>query len=163
MAFPGYKDLGVSLLNALTAAQVSDTTLGKEPALIHKLGTRVSDDEGNEYVWVQANGAIAVGDIVKIAAGYDVAKASAAADQPAWGVGIVAIEDNGQGFVQVKGVVTADLETGVLLGDILARNTGSSGYLEAVDTGASANSGDRAVFGVALAAESSNSGSIYIY
>jgi hypothetical protein len=162
MGFPGYKSLGVSLLTARTAAQVADTTLGKEPSLDHALGTRVSDDVGNEFVWVQANGAIAVGDIVEIAAGYDVAPVSAV-DKPAWGVAIVAIEDNGQGFVQVKGIVSAAAVTGVLLGDELARHTGTGGGLEKVGTGASAVAGDRAVFGRALAAESSNLASIYIY
>jgi hypothetical protein len=162
MGFPGYKNLGVRLDQVLTAAEAAETTLGKEPSKGHVLGTRVSDDVGNEFVWVQANGAIAVGDILSIAAGYDVAPA-AAADVPAWGVATVAIADNGQGFVQVKGIVTAGLETGVALGDELGRQTGTNGLLEEVLSTVSTVAGDKSVFARALAAESSNLGSIYIY
>lgn len=164
MSFPGYMSLGASLLRAATAAEVSDTTLGKEPSKFLKLGTRVSDDEGNEYVWVQAQGAIAVTDIIAIDGGYDCPPLSGAGI--AWAVAIVAIEDNGQGFVQVKGVVDATEKTDVADNDELARLTDSSGDLlamVAVATDGSEAPGSFDIFAIALEADTGGVGSIYIF
>ncbi len=163
MGFPGYKDLGVRLDQVQTAAEVSDTTLGKEPSKGHVLGLRVSTDVGDEFVWVQANGAVAAGVVVAMAAGYDVAPLSGAGQ--AFGVSTVAIADNGQGFVQVKGKVTsAPAGTSVALGDALARRTDSSGDLIlSANPDTSALAGDADIFAIALAADTAGVAPIYIY
>lgn len=161
MSFPGYKSLGIRLTRAMTAAEVADTTLGKEPSLGHALGTRVSDDLGNEYVWVQAQGAIAVTDIIAMDADYDVPPLAGAG--MAWAVGIVAIEDNGQGFVQVKGVVNATAATSVADADMLGRLTDGSGDLYKVLATVSVAAGDKDLFAIALAADTAGVAPIYIY
>lgn len=161
MSFPGYMSLGARLSRAATAAEVADTTLGKEPSKFLKLGTRVSDNEGNEYVWVQAQGAIAVSDIIAIDGGYDVPPLAGAG--MAWAVAIVAIEDNGQGFVQVKGIVDASEKTDVADNDMLGRLTDGSGDLYKVLATVSVAAGDKDLFAVALEADTAGVGSIYIF
>ena len=161
MSFPGYKSLGVRLTRVLTAAEAADTTLGKEPSKGHTLGTRVSDDVGNEYVWVQANGAVVATDILAIDGGFDVAPLTGAG--MAWAVAIVAIADNGQGFVQVKGVVNATAATSVADNDMLGRLTDSSGDLFKVLATVSVAAGDKDLFAVALAADTAGVAPIYIF
>lgn len=157
MAYPGYKSLGVDLAAVQTAAELT------ADGPTHALGTRVSDDVGNEFVYVQANGAIVALEIVEVKAGYDVLVTGAAAGQ-AWAVARgTTIADNGAGWVQVKGIVTADMSAGVAaIGELLARTTDGSGHLEELHaTGAAL--GDSSAFAISLSAVSSNTGSIYIY
>lgn len=165
MGFPGYKSLGIRLDQVLTAAQVAETTLGKEPSLGHVLGLRVSDDVGNEFVWVQAQGAIAAGIVVAIAADYDVPPAGAAGQ--AWAVSTVAIADDGQGFVQVKGVVAdAPAEANVTAGAPLARLLdGSADLIAIADVQADADepAGSFDTFAVAMADDTATRAPIYIY
>ncbi len=157
MGFPGYKSLGVDLAAVQTAAQLT------ADGPTHALGTRVSDDVGNEFVYVQANGAIAAPEIVEIAAGYDVIVAGAATGM-AWAVARgTTIPDNGAGWVQVKGIVDADGAAGVAAaGELLARTLDGSGHLEELHaTGAAL--GDSTAFAISLEAVSSNVVSIYIF
>ncbi len=157
MAYPGYKSLGVDLAAVQTAAELT------ADGPTHVLGTRVSDDVGNEFVYVQANGAITAPEIVEIKAGYDVLVTGAAAGS-AWAVARgTTIADNGAGWVQVKGICDADASAGVAaIGELLARTTDGSGHLEELHaTGAAL--GDSAAFAISLSAVSSNVASIYIY
>ncbi len=157
MGFPGYKSLGVDLAAIQTAAQLT------ADGPTHKLGTRVSDDVGNEFVYVQANGAIAAPEIVEIVAGYDVVVHGAATGS-AWAVARgTTIPDNGAGWVQVKGIVDADAVAGVgAAGELLARTTSAAGHLQELHaTGAAL--GDSAAFALSLEAASSTVASIYIF
>jgi hypothetical protein len=157
MGFPGYKSLGVDLAAVQTAAQLT------ADGPTHKLGTRVSDDVGNEFVYVQANGAIAAPEIVEMIAGYDVVVTGAGAGT-AWAVARgVTIPDNGAGFVQVKGVCVADTAAGVAgAGELLARTTEGAGHLEELHaTGAAL--GDSTAFGISLSASANSIATIYIY
>lgn len=144
MAFPGYKRLGVRLTQTDTTAQ-------------HTLGTRVSDDVGNEYVYVQANGAIAVADIISFSASYDCAPLTGAG--VAWGVANTAIADNSYGWIQVKGyVASAAVETGPADGAYLVPVTGSNGYLnDAATPGA-----DNGLFAKQIGAQTSNKAAVFI-
>jgi hypothetical protein len=160
MAFPGYKTLGVDLSAIQTAAQL---TVDGVDYPTHTFGTRVSDDEGNEYVYVKANGAIAAPEIVEIAAGYDVTVTGAAVGQ-AWAVARgTTIPDNGAGWVQVKGIVDADVAAGVAAaGELLARRTEAAGHLQEVGAVGVAV-GDTAVFAISLEASAADVASIYIF
>lgn len=148
MAFPGYKSLGVDL------ASDSATPL-------HELGLRVSDNFGNEYCYVLVSTAVAVGDIIAFAAGYDVAALSGAGT--AWAVARGVITDEQYGWVQVKGVVTAGAVTDLDAGKLASRLTDASGDLLEVDGDAATNTGLTSVFGVSLATEASNLVSILIF
>lgn len=157
MGFPGYKSLGVDLGAVQTAAQLT------ADGPTHVLGTRVSDDVGNEFVYVQANGAIAAPEIVEMVAGYDVVVTGAAVGY-AWAVARgTTIPDNGAGWVQVKGIVDADAVAGVAAaGELLARLTSSAGHLTEISA-AGTVIGDEAVFAVSLEAAASTVASVYIF
>lgn len=144
LMFGGQKDLGVDINTTHTSQK-------------HTLGTIVRDDKsGKEFVYIQANGAIAANDIVAIAASFDCAPLSAAGT--AWAVAQVAIADNSFGFVQVRGVVDAAVETGPAAGARLGHVTGSNGYLNDQATPGVADP----VFAIQLGAQSSNVASVYI-
>jgi hypothetical protein len=144
MSFAGQKLLGVDFTQ-------SGSTLE------HTLGTRVGTDDGKEFVYIQANGAIAVGDIVTMAAGYDCPPLAAAG--AAWAVANTAIADNSYGWVQVKGVVaSAGVTTGPTTGARLMPVTGSGGLLDDAATPGAADG----VFAIQLGTQSANKASIYI-
>ena len=130
---------------------------------VHKLGHRVMDELGNEYTYIQANGAIALVDIVTVDGSYDCAPLTGAG--VAFGVGVVAISDNHYGFVQTRGVCTADLATSTADNAVLSSITDSNGDLVSVAAVTASSTGAAGVFSVfakALAAESGGSGSVFI-
>ncbi len=154
MGFPGYKSLGVSLTKVQTAAELT------ADGPTHKLGTRVSDDVGGEFVYVQAKGAIAAAKNVTMEIDYDVSALAGAGLM--WAVSIVAIADDGAGWVQVKGVVSTAIVGTITADKAVVRLVDGSGYLiEPHATGGAVN--DQDVVGIALAADVSNVGDVYLY
>jgi hypothetical protein len=155
MAFPGYKTLGVSLTEVQTAAEYTILVTGDGSK--HKLGTRVSDDVGNEYVWMEAGGAIVATDVVGMSALY-----VAVVDGPfAFGVANGSIASGGAGWIQVKGVTDAAVVSACALGDLLSRLVVSTQLAIVLAEGTAI--GDEAVFATALEADTSNVASIYIF
>lgn len=94
---------------------------------LHELGHRMSDELGNEYVYVLASGAIAANKIVSIDGGYSVAALAAAG--VAWAVAPVAIADTKYGWVQTKGMVTANVADSTADNAALGSITDSNGDL----------------------------------
>ncbi len=155
MGFPGYKTLGVSLTEVQTAAEYTILVTGDGSK--HVLGTRVSDDVGNEYVWMEAGGAIVATDVVGMSALY-----VAVVDGPfAFGVANGSIASGGAGWIQVKGVTDAAVASACALGDLLSRKTVTAQL--AIVLAAGSAIGDEAVFATALEADTSNVASVYIF
>ena len=150
MSFPGYKTLGVDLAEVQTSAEY---TAGSK----HVLGTRVSDDVGNEYVWMEAGGAIVATDVVGMSILY-----VAVVDGPfAFGVANGSIASGGAGWIQVKGVVDAAVAGATAAGDLLTRLVVSAQL--AICLAAGTAIGDEAIFATALEADTSNVASVYIF
>ena len=119
--------LGILLDRTFTAAEYADPISGPIP----RLGTRVLDEDGNEYVFVKAGGTITVSTPVKIAAGL-VATVSGNAGV-VFGVSHVAIASGSYGFVQTRGVVDSNVEDALAAGALLAGTTDANGDLQAID------------------------------
>jgi hypothetical protein len=151
MSFRGDQLLGIDFARADTTAQ-------------HALGSRQTDNLGNEYVYVQAQGAIGIGvpvqpDGVPNAAGlpHDW-KPSGNAGVIAGVGGQVALADNEFGWVQVRGYHdAAQLATTVADEDILSRVADANGDFVAT-AGAILDS-----VAIALEADTAGVGAIYIY
>lgn len=98
-----------------------------------KLGTRMLGDDGDEYVYVQADGAISAGDVVIIteAAQADAIDTTNSASKIGFRVGVanVAFADDEYGWVQVRGATTANVGTGSAAGDKL-NTTSTAGRLD---------------------------------
>jgi hypothetical protein len=121
----------------------------------HKLGSVASDEQGREYMYVLANGAFAVGDIITPDGSFDFAPLSAAGI--AYGVAISVVADNSYGWIQTKGQCdVANLATSTADNAQLERVTDANGDLV---TGAAVTD---ASFAKALAAESGGTGAIWI-
>jgi hypothetical protein len=101
MSFSGDKLLGVRF----DAEQVQTAAQIASDGLLHDLGTRVQTADGKEYVFIQANGALAAADLVTFVATYDLDKV--ASGEYIFGVVNVAIADNGAGWIQTKGAVAS--------------------------------------------------------
>ena len=78
-----------------------------------KVGQRGVDHDGNEYVYVHANGVAVVGDVMGVDEAFEADQVTTTTSAPGtgqglWlGVAIVALADNEFGWVQVYGVVAA--------------------------------------------------------
>ncbi|MHA2242954.1 MAG: hypothetical protein ACXACE_15225 [Candidatus Thorarchaeota archaeon] len=158
MSFAGDKLLGVRFDSeqVQTSAQISSD------GLLHDLGTVVQTADGKEYVYIQANGAISANDVIGFgtaAAPYDLAPLAAAG--LAFAVSPNAIADNGAGWVQTKGIVSAAADVNTAAGELLARLTNGSGQLVDVVAPGVAD-GDASGFAVALEADTANVASVYI-
>jgi hypothetical protein len=154
MGFAGSKLLGIRFTDVQTAAQVTSD------GYAHPLGSYGEDWQGNGFVYVQANGAIGQYDGVDYVASFDVADIDAGDFY--WGVAQVAIEDNGAGWVQVKGACTANVIDATASGSLLARVASTGGDLAAVHaTGAAA--GDTDGFAVSTSAVTTGLATILIY
>jgi hypothetical protein len=150
MGFPGYKSLGVNLDEVQTAAEY---TAGSK----HVLGTRVSTDVGDEFVWMKAGGAIVATDVIGMSAGY-----VAVVNGPfAFGVANGTIASGGAGWIQVKGIADAAVASATALGDLMARLVVSSQL--AICLAAGTAIGDEAIFATALEADTSNVAAVYIF
>lgn len=108
---------------------VADLTEGKG----HGLGDRITD-RGDEYVFVQANGAITAGDIVIISEAYQADQldttSSGGAIGDAVGVAKVAMADNEYGWVQIYGTYTdANVATGATANTVL-NSTSTAGRID---------------------------------
>jgi hypothetical protein len=134
--------LGVNPLKASSATQE------------HKLGHRISDELGNVYCYIQAQGAIAANVVVSIDGSYDCPPSGNAGI--AWAVAPVAISDNEYGFVQIKGVVTANVAGSTADNAQLASITDANGDLVTVAAATGTT------FAQALAAESGGLASVFI-
>lgn len=127
MSYSGQKFLGVDFAR-------------KSTALEHKLGERLQDDEGREWVYIQAQGAVGAGVPVKAAAGFDCPPAGNAG--VIYGVAETAFADNEYGWVIVKGKVTdAQAATTVTNGAQLARVADANGDVVAVGAATGATLG----------------------
>jgi len=144
LAFSGTPSLGNDLVESGTVQK-------------HTLGTRVVSNTGDVFVYVQANGAFAVGDIIVYAAGFDCAPLAGAG--AAWAVANTVIADNSFGWVQTHGsVASAGVETGPTTAARLMPVTGSNGLLNDAATPGAADG----VFAIQEGAQSSNLAAIFI-
>ena len=151
MGYVGAKLLGVRLTDVQTSTQIT------ADGYTHPLGTRISDNLGNEFVYVLAGGAIVATDILGVSAGY-----TAVVDGPfAWAVATVAIASGGAGWVQVKGIVDAAVASATDTGDLMTRLVVSAQL--AICLAAGTAIGDEAIFAQALEADTSNVASVYIF
>ena len=121
----------------------------------HPLGLRVSDELGNEYVYIQANGAIAVSDSIKVDGAYDCAPLTGAG--LIFAVAVVAIADNSYGFVQTRGVVVANVATSTADNASLTPVADSSGDFVTVAAATGVTSAQ------ALSAESGGLATVYLF
>ncbi|MEM9969521.1 MAG: hypothetical protein AAF762_00260 [Pseudomonadota bacterium] len=122
----------------------------------HELGTRMRGPNGDEFVYTQADGAIAATDVVIIteagqADAIDTTN-SASAIGTAVGVANVAFADNEYGWVQVRGATTANVGTSSAAGDKL-NSTGTAGRLD--DDGTSGAETVLGLYPTATAADNS--------
>jgi hypothetical protein len=151
MGFAGNKLLGVRFTDVQTAAEVT------ADGPTHALGTRVSDNLGNEFVYVKAASAIVATDIIGVTDDYVVT-----VDGPmAWGVAISSIASGGAGWVQVKGIVNAAVAAATAKDDLLSRLVASAQLQIVVAVGVAM--GDTAAFALALEADTANVASVYIF
>ena len=88
------------------------------------LGTRVNDKDGNEFLYVAAEGAIAIGAPVDITAGLSAVAQSSNA-KGFEGIATAAFADEDFGFILTKGRVLAVVPSGVALGDTLTAGNGA--------------------------------------
>jgi len=129
------------------------------------VGTRVWDEDGNEYVYVLAGtGGVAAGVTQKFASGFvSTASGNAGAID---GIGFTAISAASYGFVQVRGIYTAaNVATGISTDDFLAPIADANGDFQATvaPSSASAVVGIAAVRAKALSNESSGLASVLLY
>lgn len=134
----------------------------------HELGHRFTNENGKVYVYVKADATgVAAGDAVSAAASYVIT--AGAANAAIFGVANVAIGAALYGWVQVGGVVaSAKVATGTASGALLSLLGAASARLTtviAVAEGGATNhtAGAQAVRGKALAAESGNLASVYLF
>jgi hypothetical protein len=132
----------------------------------HTLGTRVFGDQGQEYVYVRANGAITAKMTVKLESGYDVAASSTGR---VFGIALVTLADNEYGWVQTRGLVPSALATtGLAQYALIARVGGAGSKVKAAvavaEGGATSHAiGDQDVIGQAQAAESGGVADVYLF
>lgn len=146
MGVIGYKTLGVG---ALTAVHTTPQ---------HPLGFRAVDDEGNEYTYVKAGGAINAAFPAKIAAGY-VATASGNAGF-VFGIAVATLALDEYGWLQTKGVfANANVAAATASGAALARKSDANGDLVTV---ADAGGTSQNSFAIALEGEAAGLADILI-
>jgi len=135
MGFNGSKLLGVRVTDVQTSTEIT------RDGLAHVLGARVTDNLGNEYTYIQADGAIGQYDGVVYEVDFDVADIDA--DEMYWGIAQVAIADDGAGFVLTRGAGSANVIDATAAGSLLARVAGTGGDLAILHaTGAAVGDGD---------------------
>jgi len=99
------------------------------------LGSKIWDENGNEYTYIKAGAAIAQNDAVKMngsALGYDDVRSTAAAGTVVFGVATYAFNNAEYGFVCTRGVVTCKVVVATAAGSPLVTN-GTSGTLALAD------------------------------
>lgn len=153
-SYSGSKLLGVDV-------SVVDTTAA------HELGDTFTDQQGRSYVYVQDSGSgVALGDSVKLIAGKKVT--TCANNDAIYGVAQVAIGANQYGWVQVRGEVSAKINTSVAANILLGLLALTGAKLQAVPA---VNEGGATVYvaGVhtvrakSLTAESGGFATVYLY
>lgn len=153
MSFAGSKDLGVDI------AATDDTAK-------HVLGTRVGTNDGKEFQYILAGGAITANAPVKIATGFSATVSGNAGRVD--GVAPVAIASGDYGWIQRKGVCSVDAATDVDAGDYVTGISDASGrVIEAVavaEGGAATHAvGSLRIIGVGLVNEAANVATIELY
>lgn len=124
--------IGVNLSGA-TFATATNTTPVLGGGKGFTVGTRHTDYNGKEYIFVQSNSAVAAGDVVYInsstgvAAGLTTAT-SAASEELA--VSNVALASGEYGWVQVKGAVSKISCAGLAAKDVLLYSTTTAGRVD---------------------------------
>lgn len=134
-------------------------TLGVDPTRADtsaefELGTPVEVD-GVQYIYVQANGAVATQTAVALSDGWQVATSGNAGLADA--VTVVALADNEYGWVAIRGEVTCNVAGSTAAGAALAPVCDANGDLVTVASGVNARRAK------ALSAESSGLSSVYLY
>lgn len=102
-------------MSAIVGADLSNPITDLEEGKGFALGDVHCDSDGKEYVFVQADGAIAATDVVIFSEAYQAdaidTTNSAAALGDRVGVAVYAFADNDYGWVQVKGPATVNVAT----------------------------------------------------
>ncbi len=117
MAYSG-KLTGPAFAAAVSTPEIRTTT--KKAGL----GSRAYGDDGAEFVYIKAEGAIAVGAPVEISAGVGEA-ASASSAKGFLGIATAAFADEEYGYIQTAGRVLALVPSGVSLADTLTAGSGA--------------------------------------
>ena len=101
------------------------------------LGDRFCDHEGNEFCYVQANGAIAQYEFVGIDENYQAAPLTAAMAGDGWMVGAaqVAFADNEYGFICMRGTNVSGNVLANAAADTVLRTSATAGSLDDNTTG----------------------------
>ena len=98
------------------------------------LGSRFTDNEGKEYIYVHANGAIVAADVVLIDEAYEADQIdttnSASGFGQVCGVALGAFTDNYYGWVQIYGVVSAINVASSCAANIAINSTATAGRLD---------------------------------
>ena len=100
----------------------NDTT--RSTSALVALGTRINDTEGNEYLYIAAEGAIAAHTPVDISPGLANAAQSTTA-KGFEGIATAAFADEEFGFILTRGRELALVPSGVALGDTLTAGSGA--------------------------------------
>lgn len=101
----------------MAVGQSEVTTISSTP--VHPIGTRLFKN-GREYVYMQANAALAAGQCVKLVASGIAVTPTTAATDPVLGVAETAVTINYYGFITVRGPATILIATGTSVDAILA-------------------------------------------
>lgn len=99
-----------------------------------ELGSRYTKDDGTEWMYVHANGAISAGDVVLIdesfeADSIDTTNSASGFGQPC-GVASVAFADNEYGWVQIYGVCSAIGVLDAAAANVAINTTATAGKLD---------------------------------
>lgn len=128
--------------------------LTKTPTVAeHPLGLRVAATDNQEYVYVQANGAITQYDAVGIDENYQAAALTDAMAADGWFIGFaqVAFADNDYGFVATKGSNVRVRVAANCAADVPLYTTATAGVLDDASTGVTNIDGIVAVAAVTAA------------
>lgn len=156
--FVGQRTLGVKNPSSVTPSTTQDEGV--------TLGEFVVTDTGDVYVYVLADGVIAQYAPVEVDGSYDCAASGNAG--VAFGIAPQAFADNEYGWVQVRGVCTAQLAGSTADNALLSLVCDSNGDLVTVaapNEGGTAThaSGTLTVRARALSAESGGTGTVYLF
>ena len=123
------------------------------------LGARVVDETGNEWVYVQANGAIVANDVVVVTSAFQadqIDTTNSATHHGAVAVSDKAFADNEYGWVQIYGPCTINVGSSCAIRAVL-NSTGTAGRVDD-----DATSGAEVIEGLrTTAAESSNAATAF--
>lgn len=124
---------------------------------VFKLGTRVMTFDGQEYVYVQASGAIAQYAFVGIDENFQAASLTKTIADDGWMIGVaqVAFTDDDYGWIAVRGANLTGAVLGSCTADVALYTSATAGYLDDSSTSQTKIDGIVAVSAVGTATAAS--------